>query len=129
MRMNKMQNISKFLGSFLKNLRVNLTLWIAFYAISGIPSIAAIIPEDEQRPREVKKNLLRVLPAYRPEECDWAIRKFICLRCLRNGLSYAQNIVFLEDDRPLRLHGCYSEEKGFFPISEGRDEELDFMDR
>jgi len=78
--------------------------------------------------REKKQNLLRVLPAFRPEECDWAIRKFICLRCLKNGYQYAQNITFDAEDRPLREHGCYSELKGFFPIEEGRDHSTDFKE-
>ena len=128
MRMNKMQNISKYFRYFPKNLRANLMLWIVFYSILESFTRPILFPEDVQIPRTVKKNLLRVLPAFRPEECDWAIRKFICLRCHKNGFSYAQNIIFVEDDRPYRLHGCYSEEKGFFPISEGQDEKLDFVD-
>lgn len=67
------------------------------------------------------KPLLRIWPAYRPEECDWAIRKFICLRCLRNQKSYAQMIEFDDQDEPTRIHGCYSSSHGFEPIHEGRD--------
>lgn len=77
-------------------------------------------------PRESTKKLLRVWPAYRPEECDWAIRKFICLRCLKNGYLYAQEIQFDSESRPYRNHGCYSETKGFFPIEEGRDHPVNF---
>ncbi|WCL47642.1 hypothetical protein [Leptospira sp. GIMC2001] len=67
------------------------------------------------------KPLLRIWPAFRPEECDWAIRKFICLRCLRNQKSYAQIIEFNQDDEPTRIHGCYSKSLGFEAIEEGRD--------
>ena len=77
---------------------------------------------SSSRPR----RLLRVWPSYRPEECEWAIRKFICLRCLKNGHKYAQEIYFLEDGRPYRIHGCFTDEEIFFSIPEGRDHPTKF---
>ncbi|MCU0823536.1 MAG: hypothetical protein MUF77_02705 [Leptospira sp.] len=62
---------------------------------------------------EISKPLLRVFPAYRLEECeDWAIRPFICKRCIWEGKRYAQKIFFYEDG-PYRLHGCYTDKNGF----------------
>lgn len=67
------------------------------------------------QPKEEIKPLLRVLPAYRAEECQsWAIRPFTCQRCLEKGMRYAQQIRW-EEDRPYREHGCYTEEGGFVP--------------
>jgi hypothetical protein len=80
----------------------------------------------ETNAREKNTKLLRVWPSYRAEECDWAIRKFICLRCLKNGYKYAQEISFDEERRPIRLHGCFSDQKGFFPIEEGKNHPIDF---
>ncbi|MCG9876139.1 MAG: hypothetical protein MH321_15285 [Leptospiraceae bacterium] len=92
----------------------------------GYFALFQAIPCEESR--EKKQNLLRVLPAFRPEECDWAIRKFICLRCLKNGKQYAQNIIFDSEDRAMRIHGCFSERDGFIPIDEGRDHSTDFKE-
>jgi len=67
---------------------------------------------------EISKPLLRVWPAFRPEECeDWAILPFVCKRCLWEGKQYAQKIFFYESG-PYRLHGCYLEPEGFVPIEE-----------
>ncbi|TGL58848.1 hypothetical protein [Leptospira sarikeiensis] len=63
------------------------------------------------------KPLLRVLPAFRKEECDWAIRWDVCLRCVSNRYRYAQRIHFYPSGQ-YREHGCYSEERGFFLINE-----------
>ncbi|PJE02250.1 MAG: hypothetical protein CK427_08195 [Leptospira sp.] len=102
----------------------NLRFLIVPLLILGYFSFFQEIPSEERR--EKKQNLLRVLPAFRPEECDWAIRKFICLRCLKNGKQYAQNIIFDSEDRPMRIHGCFSERDGFIPVNEGRDHSTDF---
>ncbi|WP_411821305.1 hypothetical protein [Leptospira sp. 'Mane'] len=62
---------------------------------------------------EISKPLLRVWPAFRPEECeDWAILPYLCKRCLLQGKQYAQKIFFYESG-PYRLHGCYLEPEGF----------------
>lgn len=63
------------------------------------------------------KPLLRVLPVFRKEECDWAIRWDICLRCVESGFRYAQRIHFFPSGQ-YREHGCYSEEWSFFLINE-----------
>lgn len=63
--------------------------------------------------RQDSKPLLRVFPIYRPYECEWAIRMFICYRCVRKGERYAQKIYFYKNG-PYRVHGCYSEKKGFY---------------
>ncbi|WP_246052837.1 hypothetical protein [Leptospira semungkisensis] len=68
------------------------------------------------------KPLLRVLPAFRTEECDWAIRWDICLKCVRNEYRYAQRIHFFPSGQ-YREHGCYTEEKGFFLITKEKGEE------
>ncbi len=69
--------------------------------------------------KEISKPLLRVWPAFRPEECeDWAILPFLCKRCLAQGKQYAQKIFFYEDG-PYRLHGCYLEPEGFMLEEEG----------
>ncbi|EPG72533.1 hypothetical protein LEP1GSC058_1049 [Leptospira fainei serovar Hurstbridge str. BUT 6] len=93
----------------------------------GLPLIAILFLAVEQVgsspanifPRETpeSKPLLRVLPAFRKEECDWAIRWDICLKCVRNGVRYAQRIHFFPSG-PYREHGCYTEEKGFFLLEE-----------
>jgi hypothetical protein len=62
---------------------------------------------------EDSKPLLRVFPIFREEECDWSIRLDICLYCIRKGEKYAQKIYFYSD-RPYRVHGCYTEKKGFY---------------
>ncbi|TGL61898.1 hypothetical protein EHQ58_04635 [Leptospira ognonensis] len=72
----------------------------------------------ESKEEEISKPLLRVWPAFRPEECeDWAIMPFICKRCLWEGKQYAQRIFFFESG-PYREHGCYLEPEGFISISE-----------
>jgi hypothetical protein len=111
--------------SFISKLKMIITKK-RFFSLLILGQILLTFSIVSEETREKKQNLLRVLPAFRPEECDWAIRKFICLRCLKNGFQYAQNITFDWEDRPLRLHGCYSEAKGFFPIEEGRDHSTDF---
>lgn len=95
---------------------------INFYQILaiGVFSFLGFLSENMES-HEKKRELLRVWPSYRPEECEWAIRKFICLRCLKNKKFYAQKIKFDSEDRPFRIHGCYTEETGFLPIPEGRD--------
>ncbi len=62
---------------------------------------------------EESKPLLRVFPIYRIEECEWAIRFDICLKCIRKKESYAQRIRFLENE-VFREHGCYTDSKGFY---------------
>jgi hypothetical protein len=64
------------------------------------------------REKEETKPLLRVWPAYRMEECEWAIQTFICQDCISKGKRYAQLIRFLETG-PYRIHGCYTDETGF----------------
>ncbi len=67
---------------------------------------------------EISKPLLRVWPAFRPEECqDWAILPFVCQKCIWEGKQYAQKIFFYESG-PYRLHGCYLEPEGFIPLEE-----------
>ena len=56
--------------------------------------------------------LLRVFPPRNEYECEWSIRYFICLKCIRSGKLYAQKIYFYEDG-PYRVHGCYSDRSGF----------------
>ncbi|WP_246050620.1 hypothetical protein [Leptospira langatensis] len=68
------------------------------------------------------KPLLRILPAFREEECDWAIRWDICLKCIRRDYRYAQKIHFFPSGQ-YREHGCYTEEKGFFLITNEKGEE------
>jgi hypothetical protein len=63
--------------------------------------------------QEENKPLLRVFPIYRAEECEWAIRWDVCLSCMRQGQRYAQKILFLTDGHPFRVHGCYTNQKGF----------------
>ncbi|MCB1143835.1 MAG: hypothetical protein H7A24_02975 [Leptospiraceae bacterium] len=65
------------------------------------------------RAEEESKPLLRVFPIYRPEECDWAIRWDICLACMRMGERYAQKIYFPTEGGPIRVHGCFTNQKGF----------------
>lgn len=73
---------------------------------------------DPKITEEISKPLLRVFPTFRPEECeDWAIRPFICKRCLWEGKRYAQEIRFFEDG-PYRTHGCYTDAKGFEVLEE-----------
>jgi hypothetical protein len=62
--------------------------------------------------KEETKPLLRVWPAYRTEECEWAIQTFICQDCISKGKRYAQLIRFFESG-PHRTHGCYTDESGF----------------
>ncbi|MDZ4726444.1 MAG: hypothetical protein SH817_09815 [Leptospira sp.] len=70
----------------------------------------------DSKEEEISKPLLRVWPAFRPEECeDWAILPFICKRCLWEGKQYAQKIYFYESG-PYRLHGCYLEPDGFIEL-------------
>ncbi|WP_423789756.1 hypothetical protein [Leptospira perolatii] len=61
------------------------------------------------------KPLLRVWPSFREEECEWAIRWDICLRCVKRNFRYAQKIHFYKEGL-YRESGCYTEEKGFFLI-------------
>ncbi|TGK19952.1 hypothetical protein EHO61_05390 [Leptospira fluminis] len=76
----------------------------------GTPSIAKPnFPGEEPE----SKPLLRVLPAFRQEECEWAIRWDVCLKCVRQGIRYAQRIHFYPSG-VYREHGCYTEEEGFF---------------
>lgn len=63
--------------------------------------------------REDSKPLLRVYPIFREEECEWAIRLDICRYCIKKGERYAQKIIFYSD-APYRIHGCYTEKKGFY---------------
>lgn len=65
---------------------------------------------------EESKPLLRVFPIYRAEECEWSIRFDICLKCIRKKEKYAQRILFYSD-KPFREHGCYTDEKGFYPLN------------
>jgi hypothetical protein len=75
-----------------------------------------VVLSADSKEEEISKPLLRVWPAFRPEECeDWAILPFICKRCLWEGKQYAQKIYFYESG-PYRLHGCYLEPEGFIPI-------------
>lgn len=67
--------------------------------------------------KEDSTPLLRIFPAYRKEECDWAIRMFICYKCVQKGEQYAQKIYFYKDG-PYRVHGCYSEKKGFYVVKD-----------
>ncbi len=84
-----------------------MKVWI--FLFSMLAGVVGIVPKEETKP------LLRVLPAYRAEECQaWAIRPFTCLRCLEKGMRYAQMIRW-DEERPLRVHGCFSEEGGFVP--------------
>lgn len=63
---------------------------------------------------EESKPLLRVFPIFRPEECEWAIRFDVCLRCMKKRERYAQRILFMKEGGPYREHGCYTDEKGFY---------------
>ena len=63
---------------------------------------------------EESKPLLRVFPIFRPEECEWAIRFDVCLRCIKKRERYAQRILFMKEGGPYREHGCYTDEKGFY---------------
>ncbi len=85
-------------------------MWQRFFLIFCLlPGGYALLSESE----EISKPLLRVFPTYRFEECeDWAIRPFICKRCIWEGKRYAQKIFFYEDG-PYRLHGCYTDKTGF----------------
>ena len=67
--------------------------------------------------KEDSKPLLRVFPIYRVEECEWAIRMFICQRCVKNNERYAQKIYFYKDG-PLRVSGCYTDQKGFYVLDQ-----------
>ena len=51
---------------------------------------------------------------FRPEECEWAIRFDVCLRCMKKRERYAQRILFMKEGGPYREHGCYTDEKGFY---------------
>lgn len=62
------------------------------------------------------KPLLRVFPIHRFEECDWAIRPFVCHKCILKNERYAQKIHFSPEGRTYREHGCYTEKKGFYLI-------------
>ncbi|TGL41416.1 hypothetical protein [Leptospira perdikensis] len=90
---------------------MKLTLILGVFLIFGFVLWAS--PEQE-----ISKPLLRVFPAFRPEECeDWAIRPSICKQCLWEGKRYAQEIRFFEDG-PYRTHGCYAEPGGFESLEE-----------
>jgi len=65
---------------------------------------------------EESKPLLRVFPIFRPEECEWAIRFDVCLRCMKKRERYAQRILFMKEGGPYREHGCYTDEKGFYVL-------------
>ncbi|MGJ4747982.1 hypothetical protein ACQV5M_16610 [Leptospira sp. SA-E8] len=94
---------------------------IAFFVVTSTilyspllhPSPEASFPNETPE----SKPLLRVLPAFRKEECDWAIRWDVCLRCVSSRYRYAQRIHFYPSGL-YREHGCYSEERGFFLIKE-----------
>ncbi|WP_244594503.1 hypothetical protein [Leptospira ryugenii] len=87
-------------------------LAFVFLIVSLYPTLGA------EKEEEISKPLLRVWPAFRPEECeDWAILPFICKRCLWEGKQYAQKIYFFESG-PYREHGCYSEPKGYEKMGE-----------
>lgn len=122
---NKM-NLRFLHKQFLKLIkRIELFSFTFIIIING--TFYQILPQpNESKEPSTIRRLLRVWPSFRPEECDWAIRKFICLRCLKNGYQYAQEIHFLEDYRPYRIHGCYTQEKGFFAIPEGKDHPTEF---
>jgi hypothetical protein len=62
------------------------------------------------------KPLLRIFPIHRFEECDWAIRPFVCHKCILKNERYAQKIHFSPEGRTYREHGCYTEQKGFYLI-------------
>jgi hypothetical protein len=83
--------------------RLSLTIFFFWFSVSGLVA----------GPKEDSKPLLRVFPIYRVEECEWAIRMFICQRCVKNNERYAQKIYFYKDG-PLRISGCYTDEKGFY---------------
>lgn len=70
-------------------------------------------PAGEQE----SKPLLRVYPIFRPEECEWSIRFDICLRCMKKKERYAQKIYFFKDGSPYREHGCFTDAKGFYLLS------------
>jgi hypothetical protein len=90
-----------------KTLKYFLTLVLLF---SSVFSLRALKEE------EISKPLLRVWPAFRPEECaDWAILPFVCQKCLWEGKQYAQKIFFYESGH-YRLHGCYLEPEGFVEV-------------
>lgn len=67
---------------------------------------------------EISKPLLRVFPAYRMEECEWAVRMDVCWACIRKKERYAQKIYFLKEGGTYREHGCYTDKKGFSVLPE-----------
>lgn len=85
------------------------------WSILGLLILLPIISQDFIGEEE-SKPLLRVFPIFRPEECEWAIRFDICLRCIARKERYAQKIYFLKEGAPFREHGCFTDEKGFYPL-------------
>lgn len=80
------------------------------FVIFGVSIFSQDLGEQESKP------LLRVFPIFRPEECEWAIRFDICLRCMKKRERYAQRILFMKEGSPYREHGCYTNEKGFYVL-------------
>lgn len=84
---------------------------LIFLILSTLSIISQeILDEDEIKP------LLRVFPIFRPEECEWAIRFDICLRCIARKERYAQRILFIKQSGTYREHGCYTDKKGFYKL-------------
>lgn len=95
-------------GDFPDTLNRMKRIWIIFL-LCTFGSVTDHMAKEE----EISKPLLRVWPAFRPEECeDWAILPYLCKRCILQGKQYAQKIFFYESG-PYRLHGCYLEPEGF----------------
>lgn len=88
-----------------------------FVKLIFITTIYLSISFDSQAEQETSKPLLRVFPIYRTEECEWAIRMFVCQKCIARKERYAQKIHFYENGL-YRVHGCYTKEKGFVPEGE-----------
>jgi len=86
--------------------------FLLFFLIVYAGSNLIRLPGSEMQAEEMSKPMLRVFPVTKESECDWAIRYFICKKCMKKKLKYAQMIYFHEDG-PYRLHGCYHEKKGF----------------
>ena len=97
------------------NVFVLLNSIFRLVVLSILLSVISLFPQEFSAEEE-SKPLLRVFPIFRPEECEWAIRFDICLRCMKRRERYAQKIFFLKEGAPYREHGCYTEEKGFYPL-------------
>jgi len=92
---------------------IKTTTLCGFLLLVLSPLFSQNSPENEE-----SKPLLRVFPIFRPEECEWAIRFDICLRCMQKRERYAQKIYFLKESGPYREHGCYTDKKGFYVLSD-----------